>query len=95
VKSVYRLLIVYSIKRDIILQIKLIIKREFMNIVVNGEDRKFDDKTTLLSVLKELSLEGKVMAAAVNMEIVKQDAWSDRALNDGDKLELLDFVGGG
>jgi sulfur carrier protein len=35
------------------------------------------------------------MASAVNMEIVKQDSWATYKLCDGDKLELLDFVGGG
>jgi sulfur carrier protein len=35
------------------------------------------------------------MAAAVNMDIVKQDSWSAYYLKNGDKLELLDFVGGG
>ena len=48
-----------------------------------------------MNLLKELSLEGKVMAAAVNMEIVKQDSWHTHVLQDEDKLELLDFVGGG
>lgn len=66
-----------------------------MNLVVNGENRSFDDNITLEEVLKELSLEGKVMAAAVNMDIVKQESWKIHKLNDGDKLELLDFVGGG
>ena len=66
-----------------------------MNIIINGEVKTFADNTTLMQVLKELSLEGKVMAAAVNMEIVKQDSWSECVLVDGDKLELLDFVGGG
>ena len=66
-----------------------------MNIIVNGESREFKRESTLLEVLKELSLEGKVMAAAVNMEIVKQNSWNTYKLNDGDKLELLDFVGGG
>ena len=66
-----------------------------MNIVVNGENRKFDDNSTVSNILKELSLEGKVMAAAVNMDIVKQDTWNSYILNDNDKLELLDFVGGG
>lgn len=66
-----------------------------MKIVVNGESKEIIDGSTLLEVLKELSLEGKVMAAAVNMEIVKQDSWDAYKLNDGDKLELLDFVGGG
>ena len=66
-----------------------------MKLIINGEAREFEENKTLQSVLKELSLDGKVMAAAVNMEIVKQDAWNEYSLKDGDKLELLDFVGGG
>jgi len=73
----------------------IIIKREYMNVIVNGQEREFKSESTLLEILKELSLESKVMAAAVNMEIVKQDSWNVYKLNDGDKLELLDFVGGG
>ena len=82
-----------SIKIDTITAI--IIKREYMNVIVNGQEREFKSESTLLEILKELSLESKVMAAAVNMEIVKQDSWNVYKLNDGDKLELLDFVGGG
>lgn len=66
-----------------------------MNIIINGQAKKFKEKSTLQNILNELSLDGKVMAAAVNMEIVKQDSWSEYKLKDGDKLELLDFVGGG
>ena len=66
-----------------------------MNIIINGEEKKFIENISLMGVLEELSLVGKVMAAAVNMEIVKQDAWDKHLLKDGDKLELLDFVGGG
>jgi sulfur carrier protein len=64
-------------------------------LIINGEQREFNTDASIAEVLKELSLEGKVMAAAVNMDIVKQDKWSTHILNDGDKLELLDFVGGG
>ena len=66
-----------------------------MNVKVNGEIREFSQGTTLLAVIQSLGLESKVMAAAVNMEIVKQDAWDKAELNDGDTIELLDFVGGG
>ncbi len=66
-----------------------------MNLIINGQVREFSTTMTLEGVLKELSIEGKVMAAAVNMDIVKQDSWSTYYLNNGDKLELLDFVGGG
>ena len=66
-----------------------------MNIIINGENREMDESSSVAQVLKVLSLDGKVMAAAVNMEIVKQDAWESYLLSDGDKLELLDYVGGG
>ena len=66
-----------------------------MNLVINGESKQFEDNISLLEVLTEINLDGKVMAAAVNMQIVKQDKWATYKLNDGDKLELLDFVGGG
>ncbi|MEO1937694.1 MAG: sulfur carrier protein ThiS [Sulfurimonas sp.] len=66
-----------------------------MKIVVNGHEKEFRQDSTLLDILKELSLEEKVMAAAVNMNIVKQDEWKSYVVKDGDKLELLDFVGGG
>ncbi|MEA1983706.1 MAG: sulfur carrier protein ThiS [Campylobacterota bacterium] len=66
-----------------------------MKIIVNGQDKEFKEKTTVSELLKALELDGKVMAAAVNMNIVKQDNWDKHILVDGDKLELLDFVGGG
>lgn len=66
-----------------------------MNIIINGEQKSFENEITLFEVLKKMSLEDKVMAAAVNMNIVKQDSWDSYTLKDGDKLELLDFVGGG
>lgn len=66
-----------------------------MNIKVNGEMREFADGTTLGALIRSLGLEAKVMAAAVNMEIVKQENWDRANLNEGDSVELLDFVGGG
>ncbi len=66
-----------------------------MKLIVNGQEKTFTTGVTLAQVLTELQLDGKVMAAAVNMEIVKQEDWKTYQPKDGDKLELLDFVGGG
>ena len=66
-----------------------------MIVIINGESREFKDGSTLGDILKELNIEDKVMAAAVNMQIVKKDNWQNYEVKDGDKLELLDFVGGG
>lgn len=66
-----------------------------MTIIVNGETKEYTQEMTLLEMMKDLDIVDKVMAAAVNMNIVKQDIWNSHMINDGDKIELLDFVGGG
>jgi len=66
-----------------------------MTIVVNGESRECSEGTTLSELMGDLSIKVKVMAAAINMEVVKKDDWTSRVLIDGDKVELLHFVGGG
>lgn len=66
-----------------------------MQIKVNGEMREVADGTSMLDLIRSLGLEERVMASALNMQIVKQDAWKDALLKEGDAVELLDFVGGG
>ncbi|SFV61924.1 hypothetical protein MNB_SV-9-1203 [hydrothermal vent metagenome] len=66
-----------------------------MNIKVNGEVKEYPDNLTLDKLIDDLGIKDKVMASAVNMEIVKKDNWSSCILKDGDIIELLDFVGGG
>ena len=66
-----------------------------MIIIVNGETKEFNDNSTLQDIITNLQIENKVMAAAVNMNIVKKDEWSNFIPENDDKLELLQFVGGG
>ncbi len=66
-----------------------------MNISVNGENIEIKSGSSIFDVLGELKLQERVMAVALNMKIVKESLWREQKLNDGDKLEFLDFVGGG
>jgi len=66
-----------------------------MNLIINGENRNIKDNWTINDILKDLKIEDKVMAVAVNMEIVKKENWSNYIPKDGDKIEFLHFVGGG
>jgi len=66
-----------------------------MNLIVNGEEKNFTENSTLQAIISELQIEDKVMAAAVNMEIVKKNEWNNYIVKNDDKLELLQFVGGG
>ena len=66
-----------------------------MTLIVNGETKEFKDNLTLQNIITELQIENKVMAAAVNMNIVKKDDWNSFTPKNDDKIELLQFVGGG
>lgn len=63
--------------------------------MVNGESRECAESTTLEQLITKLNIKVKVMAAAVNMEVVKTEDWESHILKDEDKVELLHFVGGG
>jgi sulfur carrier protein len=65
-----------------------------MQIVVNGDTIQTEAKT-IEALLKELNIFQKTMAAAINMEIVKKENWKTAAIKEGDRIEFLQFVGGG
>ena len=66
-----------------------------MTLIINGETKEFSDNSTLQNIITNLQIEDKVMAAAVNMTIVKKDDWNNFIPKDDDKIEMLQFVGGG
>jgi len=66
-----------------------------VNLIINGENKTFKENTSLKEIIQDLQIEDKVMAAAVNMDIVKKEDWNSFIPKDEDKIELLQFVGGG
>ncbi len=66
-----------------------------MKLIINGENKEFSDNLTLSDIIKNLQVENKVMAAAVNMNIVKKQDWNSFIPKENDSIELLNFVGGG
>ena len=66
-----------------------------MNLIINGENKTFENGLSLEKIIKDLKIEDKVMACAVNMDIVKKENWPVYIPKNEDKIELLQFVGGG
>ncbi len=66
-----------------------------MKIKINGIEKEIPENTTISELLSSLNILDKTMAVAVNMKIVKKDNWKNYKLQDGDKIEALNFVGGG
>jgi sulfur carrier protein len=66
-----------------------------MKLIINGQEKEYSSLMTIQQIIDNLDIESKVMAAAVNMNVVKKENWSEYTPQDGDKLEFLEFVGGG
>ncbi|MGA9997297.1 MAG: sulfur carrier protein ThiS [Pyrinomonadaceae bacterium] len=66
-----------------------------MLIQINGEARDVPDKITLTELIKHLSLAPERLAVELNHEVVRRAQWPDTVLNEGDRLEVVHFVGGG
>lgn len=69
-----------------------------MQIVLNGHAKDFatlSSASTILDLLAQLEIKGDRVALERNGEIVSRAAWSETVLVEGDKIELVHFVGGG
>jgi sulfur carrier protein len=71
-----------------------------MKLHINGEERTFADpappaKFTLGALVEALNMKSDRVAVELNREIVPRDCWPQTLLKDGDRLEIVHFVGGG
>lgn len=66
-----------------------------MDITINGEEKRFDGPLNVIGLLKALELEPRKIAVERNLEIVPKSLYGETALCDGDRIEIVQFVGGG
>lgn len=66
-----------------------------MEIVVNGEGCEVPEGATVLSLLRKLDLPESRVAVERNRGIVRKADYRDTALSNGDRIEIVTFVGGG
>ena len=71
-----------------------------MTLHINGEERAFADPApsagfTLTALIESLAMKPDRVAVELNRDIVPRDRWPETLLKDGDRLEIVHFVGGG
>ena len=66
-----------------------------MKVQVNGEDTEFDDSVTIAQVVERLGLRTRRVAIELNRTLVERECWQTTALRAGDRVEIVQFVGGG
>ena len=66
-----------------------------MRVQINGEVREITDELKLSELVKELSLAPERVAIELNQKVVRRTHWPETMLAEGDRIEIVHFVGGG
>ena len=66
-----------------------------MTVIVNGEPKECPNGASLAQFIEHLQLKGDRVAVELNREIAARNRWSETTLREGDRLEIVHFVGGG
>ena len=66
-----------------------------MLIQINGEERDVPEKISLTELIQHLGLAPERLAIELNQRVVRRADWPTTFLKEGDRLEVVHFVGGG
>ncbi|HZS09733.1 MAG TPA: sulfur carrier protein ThiS [Blastocatellia bacterium] len=66
-----------------------------IEIILNGEPRLVPPETTVTDLVSSLNLAPERLAIELNLSILPRHTWAETRLRQGDRLELVHFVGGG
>lgn len=66
-----------------------------ITLTVNGEKRELPAETDLVSFLRELEVDLRLVAVAHNGDVIPRKDYASVQLRDGDSLEIVRMVGGG
>jgi thiamine biosynthesis protein ThiS len=66
-----------------------------VRLTINGEERMLEDAADVAALVRTLGLDPRKVAVERNLEIVPRSTYARARLFDGDRLEIVQFVGGG
>ena len=66
-----------------------------MQVEINGERRVLEEQITLVGLIEYLKLAPERLAIELNQKVVRRADWPLTPLNEGDRIEIVHFVGGG
>lgn len=62
---------------------------------INGKEYKFEQNTSISSLLEKIGVKKDVVVVEVNSEIIENDVYDTYLLKEDDVIEVIRFVGGG
>lgn len=71
------------------------LRGEFMNVVINGKSVSLPEGATIKALVDSRGLDPGTVVIEYNFTPLKRDDWAGTAIKEGDRVEILRFVGGG
>ena len=66
-----------------------------MTVFVNGSETQVPDGLAIAGLIETLALKPERLAVELNRKIIRRSEWDSTRLSEGDKVEIVHFVGGG
>lgn len=66
-----------------------------MIVLINGESREVPESVNLTTLLELFSLPSQRVAVELNRNVIRRVDWETVTISEGDKIEVIHFVGGG
>ena len=66
-----------------------------MTIRLNGDPHQVTGPLSISELLAQLEIDARRVAVELNLAVVKKAAYDSSVINEGDEVEIVNFVGGG
>ena len=70
-------------------------KNNKIQIYINGKKKNINSNCNLINILKEYSLNTKLVAIEINQEVIPKSNYKSRKIKKNDRIEILELIGGG
>ena len=66
-----------------------------MQITINGEAKTLPENSTIATLIDIFAIDIRKVAIEVNLTIIPKSLYAETLLNEGDAIEIVQFIGGG
>ena len=73
----------------------IIMKKNKIQIYINGKKKNINSNYNLINIIEEYSLKNKLVAVEINQEVIPKSNYKTKRINKNDRIEILELIGGG
>lgn len=72
-----------------------VVRSQAVTIRLNGDPHQLQGPLSVSALLEQLEIDARRVAVELNLAVVKKAAYDSSVIEDGDEVEIVNFVGGG